>query len=96
MLLSNYLFGLSPSSVSVLGHVYFISLFHSVQLTAQLIKQQEQATGQGPFLFFGLPFHLAVGDIALFLFQVLATGNGDASLLADIPHQDVEPVHALP
>ena len=76
ILLFPCLFGRRPAYILVHGKGKAVRPFHAVQFQGELFRQQEQGPCQCPPLLLGLPFHLAVGDIAPFPLQVPAAGHG--------------------
>tara|TARA_R110000751_G_scaffold210384_1_gene314116 strand:+ start:31275 stop:32003 length:729 start_codon:yes stop_codon:yes gene_type:complete len=96
VLLGQHLFGRLPSTILVPGHRYRVPRLQPVHFATELVEQQEQAPGQRPSLLLGLPFHLAIGHVALFPFQIFAAGQGLARPFAKAPQQGVELVHRLP
>ena len=68
--------GRGPAYKLVHGKGKPVRLLHTVQFQGELFRQQQQRTCKRPPLLLGLPFHLAVGDIFPFPFQVPAAWHG--------------------
>ena len=96
VLLFPRLLGRGPSHILVHGEREPVGFLHAVQFERELFRQQQQSPCQRPALLLGLPFHLAVGDIALFPLQVFAAWHGGPFFFAYLFEQPVQPVGTFP
>ena len=88
--------GRGPPYILVHGKGKPVHLLHTVQFRGELFGEQQQRTCKRPPLLLGLPFHLAVGDIFPFPFQVPAAWHGRPIFPAYPFELPVQPVGTFP
>ena len=88
--------GRGPPYILVHGETKPVRFLHTVQFERELFGQQQQGPCQCPPLLFGLPSHLAVGNIFPFPFQVPAAWHGGLLFPAYLFEQPVQPVGTFP
>ena len=88
--------GRGPPYILVHGKGKPVHLLHTVQFRGELFGEQQQRTCKHPPLLLGLPFHLAVGDIFPFPFQVPAAWHGRPIFPAYPFELPVQPVGTFP